>query len=312
MAGNKKGRGNPVKGRKSTQNTGRNNGGCRESANLNPDQLQPSTSRGGRTGRRGNNRRLVVERAQGMNENGPDMNNGAHAQIFEDNAIVHMSAEGQDSEFPDDNASQTDSMESEEDVAMNNNANVVLPNPDMRRHLEEGECEDEPAGSSSAKRSRTQPPVTAAANEDLRSYVDQKFSALAKMVELERELSDKNRELDLLRAKGRERNHNREDVPSDLPVHDRVHNYNEGDVRSELTIYKNAVEKSKRGSSSSEDVIDTSNEMETRDGPGEDEEEEMVQEIENPRIFRDEEVDNINDKYAYFTEREMQRAREME
>ena len=235
------------------------------------------------------------------------------ARIIEDDAIVEMEAEGQNLDFVDSN-SPSDSMDSGDeqvvnpinlnplDQSTNNNATIV--GNSMRRPLEDGEVVDEnPTGlscSSGAKRPRVVPsqsepqPGTSQDGMDLKSYVDQKFNALAKMVELERELSDKNRELDLLRAKGKETERNA------------VTQGNEGQghsesliSQSELTIYRNAVEQSKRGSSSSEELIDTSNEE--RDMG---EEEYLMQR--NPVSFAYEK------DFVEFSEREIQKAKELD
>ena len=210
------------------------------------------------------------------------------ARFREDNAMVYISAEGQDTEF-NEGASQTDSMESEGEIDLGANNNATLT--DRRgttNPLEDGECDDVEPGPS-AKRPRSETTGATAMGEDLRSYVDQKFNALAKMVELERELSDKNRELDLLRAKGNKQQHPEQ-------------------VHSEITVYKNAVEQSKRGSLSSEDFIDTSNEADQliqNDGPP----------------TPDHELDNMdnrswryepNNEDYFISEREIEKARDIQ
>ena len=209
------------------------------------------------------------------------------ARFREDNAMVEISTEGQDTEFDNEGSSQTDSMDSEEEagVGSNNNATVV----DTRRTagLEDGEVE-EPQPGPSTKRLRSNQAGATSGSEDLRSYIDKKFTALARMVELERELSDRNRELDLLRAKG---NNNSTHIQPML-----------NSVQSELTIYQNAVAPTKRGSSSSEDFIDTSNEEEKDMDQGE----------------PDYEADNRSWKYEpnnqcfQISEREMERAKELQ
>ena len=223
------------------------------------------------------------------------------ARIVENNVIVEMSAEGQDTDF-NEGGSQTDSMESDsgsgqEQDSTNNNA--TLAENRHPRQLEDGECEEideRNRGQPSAKRPRGHQGAVAGTStdqQDLRTYVDQKFNALTKMVELERELSEKNRELDLLKAKGSGRHCNETN-----------------NSQSELTIYRNAVEKSKRGSSSSEDFIDTSNEIEQ-------------DEREGPTDIRDNDDNRDWDRYDYYednnedlsyriSEREMEKAKEME
>ena len=265
-----------------------------ESAELN--NVLPSTSRN--TGPQRNS-------AQPAGPSGRDqpLVTRGRARIVEDNAIVDISTKGQDTEFVD-SASQPDSMESEEDVGVNNNANVVLATGKAANHpLEEGECEDETAGASSAKRPRNQHDASLVTrnNAKLKSYVDQKFGTLAKMVELEHELSDKNRELDLLKARG----NGGSMVVGDADL----------DGQSELTIYCNAVEKSKRGSSSSEDAVDTSNELINYQ---EYEQLESRQEREHPfelRKFTFQPRDEMDDDEHYddfITEKEMQHARDLE
>ena len=133
---------------------------------------------------------------------------------------------------------------------------------------------------------------------DLRSYIDQKFSALARMVELERELTDKNRELDLLRAKGRSRQGLDDHIEENQTL---------GSSRSEITVYRNAVDKSKRGSSSSEEVIDTSNEM---DIPEEDDGDfEQLRQRDSPM---QEDFVNDHDLHNFVSEREMEMAKDLE
>ena len=181
-------------------------------------------------------------------------------------------------------------MESDEERERSRNNNATMLPPTNRRSLEEGECDDSNPGPS-AKRSRDDGSA-AKASDDLRSYVDQKFSALARMVELERELSDKNRELDLLKAKGRQ--YERSEVAPD--------------TQSELTIYHNAVIRSNRGSSSSEELIDTSNEMAEDTGLAEPVPNESASRFTQRRDFAQEYDNNETD---YIAEREMERAKEL-
>ena len=195
------------------------------------------------------------------------------ARFVEDDAVVEMVAEGQTTEFAEEEATgvddnegvardahsqATETSDSEDEVILNSQAshasannNATMYRPDSQEGSQEGEIPDSQAeAAQDAVAAGEGPAVT-----QLKLYVDRKFEALSRMVDLERQLSEKNRELDLLKAKGKE---------SSLDNHRMVDGENNTEMsRSEVTIYKNAVEKekSKRGSSSSEDAIDTSNEL---------------------------------------------------
>ena len=305
MAGKRKGRGGTVNVTKSSKQVNRNNGRRNDSAELNEASAQSRAPRP-----------VIRNPARNNNSNQPprQISTRGAATIYEDDAIVHISAEGQDTEY-DDGASQTDSMESEPEDrnqfsgtprGLNNNATVAA-NARPRSQLEDGECEDmeeSNATGPSAKRSRVQPstsrPIAMSGEpQDLRSYVDEKFSALTKMVELERELSEKNRELDLLRAKGihmlsiEEENKGGPACVREPLVEP------QNSTRSEITIYKNAVQQAKRDSSSSEEIIDTSNELEI----------ETLEENREPT----EKYDNYDNYYDYhISEREIEKAKEIE
>ena len=290
MPGNRKTKKPAPKKPRMTRMSGRSNGRRNDNANSNEninsnrvqgivDVINPSNTE--------NNNRIVTPR---------QVTRGT-ARIIEDNAVVHMTTEGQDSEFIDQHSS--DSMDSGDDQrnvnhrGSNNNA-AIAGGEAIRRPLEDGECDDEivnvggdrPSG---VKRSRNAIGDGGADGvEDLKSYVDQKFSALAKMVELERELSERNRELDLLKAKGKQ---------NEKGQHDDLNG-----SHSELTIYRNAVEKSKRGSSSSEELIDTSDELVEKD-----------EDYEDGGMYVDNMVRFNSEMHDFdISEREMERAKEIQ
>ena len=274
---------------------GRN--GCRnDSANLNDPNI--NNSRGANLQRQGLPNRRNCD--QGGIEN-PNLGRSicGRARFVEDNAIVDISAKGQETEFVD-NSGSMDLMGSAEEMpaTTNNNATVVASTsrgPPVR-HLEEGECDDSNVDAS-AKRPRRD---VGRPDDDIHSYVDQKFNALTKMVELERELSEKNRELDLLRAKGIFINRGipnvTEDYDNNQDMNERM-NGMENETQLEMTIYRNAVQPAKRGRSSSEELVDTSNEMEEIN---------TLDDHVEVRTF------NFNDDYEFITEREIEKAKEIE
>ena len=298
MAGKQKGRKNTQIKAKSTKQADRSSRRRIAPANTNENRnVQIDSARPGTSNESNNPTQLFQSNVT-----------RGRARILEDNAIVEMSAEGQETDFGD-SVSQSDSMDSGEDQPItgvrneSNRINAVSNVLDGDRNrpaafLEDGECEDDSANLNrppSAKRPRGQgQPQGAECDLDLRSYVDQKFSALAKMVELERELSEKNRELDLLKAKGNA------SYSVGAPVNNVIDKQIENNSHSEITIYRNAVEKSKRGSSSSEEMINTSDEIDDREIVGE---------------FQQQPGGDINENERnefYFPEKEMQKAKQME
>ena len=304
MAGKRKPKKSQVLTANPSNNRGRNNGRRNDNANLSRNTQSRSPE--------------ITHRRQSSSQVASQGNSRgrtriARARIVENDAIVDISTEGQDTEFVDEMGTQSDSMSSDEHdnndgngVATNNNATIAtIAEIHRPNQLEDGECDDADVAGPSAKRSRTRTdgmanPTRGNPNDDLRSYVDQKFSALAKMVELERELSDKNRELDLLRAKGNKGN---KEATTILPNETLNGSY------SELTIYKNAVEKSKRASSSSEEIIDTSNEM-MPEQYGEGYDGDSDYEGEQRRSFEDE-IDNDFDS-GFIVEREIEKAKQLD
>ena len=202
------------------------------------------------------------------------------ARFVEDDAVVDMEAEGQSTEYAEednapmgvDDSQETESSqdsESESDdsevilsqVARNNNATV--------QQYEDGECSGgsqdavQPS-TSSAKGSRPRPSLEDKLNQSLsqmQHYVEEKFAGFAKVVEIERQLALKNKELEELKARGKTLQ------PKTSRIKSKTRGSSDDEILSETIIYHNAVQKEpqKRGSSSSEDLINTSDESKEED-----------------------------------------------
>ena len=186
-------------------------------------------------------------------------------KFTEDDEVVEMEAEGENTEFQSNNEQEVhqgheDSSSDEDDEVTfsfqntrgsqeNNNATRVSEEEEK----EDGECspsgsQPRPCSSSDTTTSviDTERMIEEKVNQSLnrvQDFYDKKFADLSRVYDLEKQLAENKRKLEILKARGRK------GTEIDLEILDNV---------SELTIYRNAVEK-KRGSSSSEDDgIDTS------------------------------------------------------
>ena len=149
MAGKRKGGGKAPSTKLPAKRAARSNGRHSDSANLNP---QNERSRSGEA--------RAVSASVPMSTNRTRPTRGA-ARFVEDNAMVEISAEGQDTEFGEDPVGSSDSMDSREgsperNQGVNNNATVLVEQRSMpATNMEEGELQD-PQPGPSAKRSRGQ------------------------------------------------------------------------------------------------------------------------------------------------------------
>ena len=138
----------------------------------------------------------------------------------------------------------------------NNNENVVDSQLDITR--EEGKCSQnsntEPGESVQKGDGCYNPEQQISDSIDKRiddsiskvkSYFEQKFENLSRVAQLEKELAENRKQLELLKLKGKVLN------PSDFG----------GETQSKITIYHNAVQKQRGSTSSEDDLIDTSDEM---------------------------------------------------
>ena len=232
-------------------------------------------------------------------------NSGTVARFIEDDAVVEMIADGQSTDFVEDEPGRVtdgdgsqDSQAGEDEPASSGDEDeeVILNSQASRGSqrsrgsnnnatvaavaMEEGECDD----SQGLEQSQLQKRRSDDQLKDFKQYVDQKFDALSRMVELERQLTEKNRELDQIKAKGKA-SQGKNNYSNDMAIETAI-----DDGRLELTVYRNAVEreKSKRGSSSSEDMVNTSNEL--------DNEEELVRVIDPDISVSEREMQNQQEK----------------
>ena len=274
------------------------------------------------------------------------------ARFVEDDNVVEIEADGQTTEFADDEANlaqvqrgrrrdrsglsgrqdssterSTASMseESDDEVILSQGAAVSRNNnaTNMNRSYEEGECSQEEEARGQGQASIAIPSASQATlMEDtlnqtmnrMQNYVDEKFAENyvdEKYAEIERELAEKTRLLQELKEKGKINNSAKQGINKN------TQNL-EDDIESELTIYRNAVKRGtvNRGSSSSEDLINTSDELNAEEVAPEfnpylsERQLEKEKEQRNKHRNRDEEMEARDDRY--YEEDEERRARERE
>ena len=184
--------------------------------------------------------------------------------FYENDQYIEMEAEGQDEEFLSETESQGKSdAEASDDV--NNNAVVSSD----ETGLEDGECsqdtdeddeivfthqeaskemgEKDKPGWEAGTKSMIERSVTQSMNK-MQSYFEQKFEDMSKFAELEKQLAENKRKLDLLKAKGKFSRTLKNPLDGE-------------ETLSEITIYNNAIEKQQRQSTSSEEGVNTSDEF---------------------------------------------------
>ena len=195
--------------------------------------------------------------------NASSSNVATRATFEEDGQYFEMEAEGQQTEFIIDNELEEvqEEVSSDEDGEVvfssqeNNNANIV------NEEIEEGECSSQESAEStdrgvqsSSKLHKSIDEKIGSSMSELKSYVEEKFSNLNPVHELEKELAENRKKLAELKEKGKTK------------MDANVSNSLDDDTHTELTIYQNAVEK-KRGSSSSEDEVGIGDELNKTEQP---------------------------------------------
>ena len=217
----------------------------------------------------------------------------ATARFIEEDAMVDMEAEGQDTDFGMEESQDLDSQdrdrisrsrsrsdsrnvettsgdESEEDgeVTFNQsqqsstNNNATRAEPDVQSDAENVPNDTSAVGSLSAGKAADD--MCSVMDEginksmtEMHQYFDRKFDNMTKVMELERELAQKKQQLSNLEKKGKSNNIN-------TVVEDEEVQRGEEDSQSEVTVYKRAVnreETNKRDSLSSDEPMDTSDEL---------------------------------------------------
>ena len=209
---------------------------------------------------------------QNMNDN--RSRSRVRAQFVEGDDLVEMEAAGQATDFAEferdeqgsqpsqpsvTESSESDMSESEdEEVVLSQgrnmtNAKTIRPSGRDLDEASTSQYREVTQGASNAIISSIEDQVNTSLTR-MQRYVDDKIAGFAKVAEIERQLAEKTRQLEELKDKGKRPKRQAQ----------RSHNNEKDEILSKLTIYDNAVKRlneSKRGSSSSEDLIDTSDEL---------------------------------------------------
>ena len=263
---NKRGRPQGVKRRKQARTEDRNDGG--HSNEITNESQSPER----------------VERTENNNRRGRSHRNFVREEFVEGDDQVEFEAEGQSTEFGEDDneygqgqmsadsvnrESGTETSSDDGEVTLsqwstNNNATL----DENRRSQREGTLHS--SGSSNRYRDemdfhrrKDQDELEVKFNtslDNMQKYVDEKLANVSKLAEIERELERKKKELRDLKAKGK-KSTNCINQPLLVSLSD-MNLHQDDETESEMTIYRNAVEKAKsqRHSSSSDELLNVSDE----------------------------------------------------
>ena len=193
---------------------------------------------------------LKSARSSGSKNSRKQQSETIKANIVEDDQFVEIEMQGQNTEFVSDFEQDLNSVQesSDEDevilnVSSQGNNNATVSNEEQEIVLNKSECstdEGDDKGLDQQVTKLIEDKIDSSMSK-VKDYFEGKFNDLTRVMELEKQLTENKKHLEQLRTIGK-----------NVSV--------EEDTCSELTIYKNAVERTRGSTSSEDDAIDTSGE----------------------------------------------------